>query len=193
MHLVSVIFPTRTPSETSFVINNHVMHDISPPDLQPLPPPPDPLTVKQPGILPTNDGSSRPLTVKHPKILPTNDGSSKTPSTKELEVHLASELPMTSIVHHAPGYTIFRNLYMSNGTLFIVSPNRSFPEIRMMASVSMFADGSPENIAAREPNIHIMDFLTPENAKKRWGGDVNNGARNSVFTVEGNTVSYCLC
>jgi hypothetical protein len=54
----------------------------------------------------------------------------------------------------------------------------------------MFADGSPENIAAREPNPLVMDFLTPEDAKTRWGGDVANGVRNHVFTVEGNTALF---
>ncbi|KAE9407475.1 hypothetical protein BT96DRAFT_914486 [Gymnopus androsaceus JB14] len=172
MHLTSVFFPPTAPTETSFVINNHVHDILPPPDLQPLPPPPDSLTVITSEIPPANDVSSEPI------------------PTKELAVHLAPDLPMTSLVHHAPGYTIFRNLYMSNGTLFIVSPNRSFPEIRMMTSVSMYAFGDPENIAAREPNVHIMDFLTPEDAKRRWGGDVANGVRNHVFTVNGNTALF---
>lgn len=107
-----------------------------------------------------------------------------------IAIQLASELPMTSLLHHAPGYTVFRNLYMSNGTLLIVTSNSSaFPQVRMMTSVSMYVDNSPENIAAREPNMYIMDFVTPESAKRRWGGDIAAGVRNHVYTVEGNTVS----
>ncbi|KAJ4486553.1 hypothetical protein C8J55DRAFT_558517 [Lentinula edodes] len=170
MHLVTVFYSIG-PTETSFIINTHV-HDISQAEfIKPLPPPPPgpPAT-----IAPSTHSDSEYLGEVH----------------RIAGVHLASELPMTSITHHAPGYTIFRNLYMSNGTLFILSPNNSFPEIRMMTSVSMFADGSPENIAAREPNSDIMDFITPEAAKKRWGGDVQNGVRNRVFTVEGNTALF---
>ncbi|KAF8829970.1 hypothetical protein HHX47_DHR2000013 [Lentinula edodes] len=170
MHLVTVFYSIG-PTETSFIINTHV-HDISQAEfIKPSPPPPpDPPATIAPGF---------PSDLEYLGDVHRIAG-----------VHLTSALPMTSIMHHAPGYTIFRNLYMSNGTLFILSPNNSFPEIRMMTSVSMFADGSPENIAAREPNSDIMDFITPEAAKKRWGGDVQNGVRNHVFTVEGNTALF---
>ena len=93
------------------------------------------------------------------------------------------ELPETSIVAHTPGWTIFRNLYMSSGALFILSTNHSFPEIRLMTSTGLIAENTPENIAAREPTSQNMDFITPEEARQRWGGD-----RNCVWSVEGNTV-----
>ena len=90
----------------------------------------------------------------------------------------------TSVLAHAPGWTLFRNLYMSNGTLFIVADElqrSKFPEIRLMASHPLPAFNTPENIAAREPSIFDMSFITPEEAKTRWG--------NRILSVEGNTVS----
>ncbi|KAJ3794178.1 hypothetical protein GGU11DRAFT_336251 [Lentinula aff. detonsa] len=95
----------------------------------------------------------------------------------------ASTFPVTSIIHHAPGYTLFRNLYMSNGTLYILTDHSTkFPEIRKMTSISMFADGSSENIAAREPTKEIMDFIDVVDAKRRW--------EDRVFKVEGNTILF---
>lgn len=94
-------------------------------------------------------------------------------------------LPDTSVLAHAPGWTLIRNLYMSNGTLFLVateSQRSKFPEIRMMASHPLPAFNTPENIAAREPSIFDMTFITPEEAQSRWG--------NRILLVEGNTVSH---
>lgn len=94
------------------------------------------------------------------------------------------DLPDTSILAHAPGWTLIRNLYMSNGTLYLVageSDRSKFPEIRMMASHPLEAFNTPENIAAREPTIFDMAFITPEEAQTRWG--------NRILSVEGNTVS----
>ncbi|KAJ4490572.1 hypothetical protein J3R30DRAFT_103991 [Lentinula aciculospora] len=91
----------------------------------------------------------------------------------------------TTILHHAPGYTLFQNLYMSNGTLHIVSPNpSSFPPIRHIISTSLPATSSPENIALREPTPQIMDFLDLDKADTRWGRG------RGVFSVKGNTVLF---
>ena len=94
------------------------------------------------------------------------------------------KLPDTFVLAHAPGWTLFRNLYMSNGTLFVVaseSDRSKFPEIRLMASHPLVAYNTPENIAAREPSNLDMTFITPEEAKERWG--------DRILPVEGNTVS----
>ena len=93
----------------------------------------------------------------------------------------------TLVLAHAPGWTLFRNLYMSNGTLFVVASeaDRSkFPEIRMMASHPMVAFNNPANIAAREPSNFDLSFITPEEAETRWG--------DRILPVEGNTVSTIL-
>lgn len=99
------------------------------------------------------------------------------------------ELPHTTIIAHAPGWTLFKNLYMSNGTLYIITPRpKKFPEIRSMTSTGLPAENTPENIAAREPTRDNMDFITPDDALERWGGDPDQGETNRVWTVEGNTV-----
>ncbi|KAL0952933.1 hypothetical protein HGRIS_007146 [Hohenbuehelia grisea] len=104
-------------------------------------------------------------------------------------VDIQTTLPETTIVEHAPGWTLFRNLYMSNGTLFIVTSKRSsFPEVRMMTSTGLPAD---DNELEREPRPENMDFLTPEEAKQRWGADPKRGEkRNRVWSVEGNTLLF---
>ncbi|KAK0449415.1 hypothetical protein EV421DRAFT_1889176 [Armillaria borealis] len=124
----------------------------APVDLDPLPPPPEPAVVRRD----VETVTATPLSGR-----PTS-------------------LPHTSIVHHAPGWTLFRNLYMSDGTLFILSGNRSFPEIRMMTSSGFPAENTKENTAMREPTRHHMDIITPDAAKRRWG--------ERVLTVEGNTL-----
>ncbi|KAJ7212041.1 hypothetical protein GGX14DRAFT_621446 [Mycena pura] len=101
----------------------------------------------------------------------------------------ASELLSTSIEAHAPGWTLFRNLYMANDTFFIVTDLPSdFPEIRLMTSTPLAAVNSLENIAMREPTKYSMDFLTSAEARHRWGGDVHRGQKNRVLSVDGNTV-----
>jgi len=102
------------------------------------------------------------------------------------------DLPLTEVLAHAPGWTLYRNLYMSNGTLFLIADEkgrRRIPEIRMMVSTSMEATVAPENIAAREPTPFVMRVLSPQEAKTRWSsltGDAKS--LNRVWTVEGNTV-----
>lgn len=110
--------------------------------------------------------------------------------TGSLDVGLAHHLPETSILAHAPGWTVYRNLYMMNGTLMIVTSNPSeIPEIRMMTSTGLTALNTPENIALREPSKQDMDIISPEEARRLWGGDINNGERHRIRTVEGTTVS----
>lgn len=101
------------------------------------------------------------------------------------------EFPHTSIIAHAPGWTLFKNLYMSNGTLYILtsSPD-TFPEFRLMTSTGLPAENTAENMAAREPTKENMDFITPNDALERWGGDPDRGETNRVWTVEGNTVCH---
>lgn len=104
---------------------------------------------------------------------------------------VVDDFPETKIESHAPGWTVFKNLYMANGTLFIISsrPSSEFPDIRLMTSTGLAADTSPENIAAREPTAKDMDFLTPTQARQRWGASLENveSHRNRVYPVHGNT------
>ncbi|KIL57616.1 hypothetical protein M378DRAFT_16126 [Amanita muscaria Koide BX008] len=99
-----------------------------------------------------------------------------------------TSLPHTSIIAHAPGWTLFRNLYMSGGTLLIVTPsNNSFPQLRMMTSPGYPIDNTPENIARREPTAEHMDFLTPEQADQRWK---TSSTAYRVWSIKGNTILF---
>jgi hypothetical protein len=90
-------------------------------------------------------------------------------------------------------FVVFKNLYMSNGTLFIITENSSdFPDILLMTSTGLSAENTPENIAARKPTPYDMDFVTAAEARRRWGADVRQGRRNRVLSVDGNTVRINL-
>ncbi|KAJ7927965.1 hypothetical protein B0H13DRAFT_2550536 [Mycena leptocephala] len=135
---------------------------------------------------PSADPSFSPLDLAlDSEEFPSTDPTSFIP----LERTLDSGLLSTSIVAHAPGWTLFRNLYMSNGTFFIVSDTPSdFPKIRLMTSNPLPAENTPRNIAMREPTPYSMAFLASADARLRWGDDGRLGKRNRVLTVDGNTV-----
>lgn len=79
-------------------------------------------------------------------------------------------LPLTNLIQHAPGWTTFENIYLSNGTLFVVTTDPSkWPQTRMMISVAMEAVNSPENIKAREPTPYQLSFVSPAEADRLWG------------------------
>lgn len=142
-------------------------------------------------------------------------------------------LPQSKLVAHAPGWTLVRNLYMSNDTLYIITPERpvtprrsdpensrdrkpdyygphgedltygytkvnGWPEIRQMTSTGLSAVNSPENIALREPLPQNLQYITIEEAKKRWGDAVlkdENGVERKesrVWVVQGNSVRIPL-
>lgn len=105
-------------------------------------------------------------------------------------VELMDTLPETTVVSHAPGWTLFKDVYMAGGTLFVVSsaPKSTFPEARYMISNPLEALNTPENIAAREPSDSNICWLSPETAKSWWGGNVKFGERNRVWSVEGGTL-----
>jgi hypothetical protein len=66
------------------------------------------------------------------------------PSRPQNVLDLSAEgLLPTEIIAHRPGSTVFRNLYMSGGTLFIVtSAPSSFPEISEMSSTGLPLDST---------------------------------------------------
>ncbi|TBU56877.1 hypothetical protein BD310DRAFT_930441 [Dichomitus squalens] len=101
---------------------------------------------------------------------------------------IAYKIPETTLLSHAPGWTVFRNLYMSNGTVYIVTSRpKSFPDILYMTSTGLKADSTPENIQARLPTSQDMSFLTPEEARDLWGGDLDKMEKNRIWSVSGNT------
>lgn len=111
-------------------------------------------------------------------------------------VDVAFDFPETTIEAHAPGWTVFRDLYMANGTLFVVSSHSAseFPEIMFMASTGLPAENTPENIAARMPTEKELAFITPTQARKQWGAQLSPtnpiSQRNRVYSVQGNTFLF---
>lgn len=102
--------------------------------------------------------------------------------------NLGLEIPQTELVSHAPGWTIFRNLYMADGTLFIVTSNpEAFPSIDLITSTGLPASATPESIAERMPTDRDMAIITPQEAHQRWGSQ-SMMELNNVFPVEGSTV-----
>ncbi|KAG9078831.1 hypothetical protein FS749_009101 [Ceratobasidium sp. UAMH 11750] len=84
--------------------------------------------------------------------------------------NLSAGLPKTKLVKHGAGWTIFENVYMSNGTMYIISDDSSgWPTRRMMTDTGITALNTPENIAAREPTKYDLDWITPKEAEERWG------------------------
>jgi len=104
--------------------------------------------------------------------------------------NLEHEIPQTELVSHAPGWTIFRNLYMADGTLFIVTSDpESFPSIDLMTSTGLPALATPESVVERMPTDRDIAVITPQEAHQRWGGQ-SMMELNNVFPVEGSTVRH---
>ncbi|KAJ7233719.1 hypothetical protein B0H12DRAFT_1143502 [Mycena haematopus] len=174
MHVFTIFFPHDTvpPEILIDTVREHF-----PPD--PPPPPPE-VTRYHTKTTTIIQATTTTATVTS---LPSSGPASFSP------LDLALEFPPTTLVAHAPGWTLYRNLFMSNGTFYILTDTQpDFPEIRLMASNPLTAYNNAENIAAREPTPYNMDFLSLAEAQRRWGGDVRNGQQNRVLSVDGNTV-----
>ncbi|KAG8942687.1 hypothetical protein FRC03_002932 [Tulasnella sp. 419] len=81
--------------------------------------------------------------------------------------------PQTDVIRHVPGFTIFDNLFMLNGTLFIVSDKPDdLPEIRMMTSTGYPLYHGEEEIRRREPTPHDMQIISSKAALELFGHTV---------------------
>ncbi|KAG8968934.1 hypothetical protein FRC03_005479 [Tulasnella sp. 419] len=86
----------------------------------------------------------------------------------------------TEIVHHAPGFTLFDNLLVFNGTVYIVSDDQqTIPQIRLMTSTGYILVNDPVEIAKREPTSKDMQVISSQEAAKLFG--------RKVVAVEGVT------
>ncbi|THV02700.1 hypothetical protein K435DRAFT_775344 [Dendrothele bispora CBS 962.96] len=194
MHLFSSVFPLYSTSlsspESIIITTNHIHEAASGPEMDPLPPPPDELVKgrdrdrdrqRQHQQVFNGQGNENVKTETE-TVTKTVISSPTSPSGPSSSL---GSLPYTTVLHHAPGWTLFRNVYMSNGTLFLVSPEEpsirsSFPEFRMMTSTGLRAE--PGNEKDREPTESDMRFITPEDARKRWG--------DRVMVVDGSTALF---
>ncbi|KAJ7066961.1 hypothetical protein C8F01DRAFT_1051335 [Mycena amicta] len=109
--------------------------------------------------------------------------------SRTIDLGLAPSLPETKILAHSPGWTLFTDVYMTGGALILLTSDPdSFPPHRMMTSTGL--PGYIDNDARRIPTERDMAFMTPEDAKAAWGGDLQRGERNRVLTLEGMTLLY---
>ena len=117
-----------------------------------------------------------------------DDGPSS-PHAALTPVDVLNTIPETEIIEHAPGWTVFKNLYMSNGTFFVVSdkPRSAFPELIYILSYAIPAVDSPGNVQARLPTDLEMDFISTQAAQWRWGPVTSDG-KNRIWSIAGNTV-----
>jgi hypothetical protein len=117
--------------------------------------------------------------------------STRIGSTEVAIAHIAPDSASSEpdVLAHAPGWTLYRNLYMSNWTHFIVTDDkgrRRIPEIQMMVRTWMEATVQPENIAAKELTPHVMHVVSPQEAKTRWTSLTGDAKKlNLNWTVEG--------
>ncbi|WWC66282.1 uncharacterized protein I206_100183 [Kwoniella pini CBS 10737] len=87
---------------------------------------------------------------------------------------------MTSVLGHAPGWTIFDQIYLFNGTWYIVTDSpSSVPLLRLMVSTGNEIWNDEESIKGREPTEKDMRIIFPSEAKRLWG--------NSASLVSGTT------
>lgn len=175
-----MLFSTPTaPNDQSIVINTHLQHNG---EAQ------EPFTLTKTAIVRQTKTQVQTATKTVTVV------STETAYPKSRAISPTDDLPQTELLAHAPGWTLFRNVYMSNGTIFIVADEngrKTFPEIRMMTSTGLEADSTPENGARREPTDENMRIISPEEAKARWVGVVGGRrgkGENRVWSVEGNTV-----
>ncbi|PPQ98424.1 hypothetical protein CVT24_004103 [Panaeolus cyanescens] len=127
-------------------------------------------------------------TLRHP-FTPSPSSNNNLSTLLSGDSRTSLEPPSTSLVAHAPGWTLLRDLYMSNGTFFIVAEEEEvtrYPLLRMIISTPLAAENTPENIALREPTEKELQFITPQEAAKRWS---ETPARKPRWrTVEGLSV-----
>lgn len=108
-------------------------------------------------------------------------------------------IPQTNIVVHAPGtvfhsdapvlsshdysgWTIFDNLYVMNGTVFVVTDApETIPPRKTLTSTGIEIKGSPELVKARLPTDREMRIISPEHAIELFG--------SGATLIDGITVS----
>jgi len=82
----------------------------------------------------------------------------------------------------ALGWTIFNNLYVANGTVFVVTNKpETIPPREMLISTGIELKNDPESVAARLPTNHEMRIISVEDARELF----DDGAT----LVDGVTVS----
>lgn len=199
MHIASTLFAPFSSEPSSIVVNTHVTshsgNSPGPNDGAGSRNENEVFRVVHPAPLeyPDVNAPAEYPPPSHPLDSPPSNAQ-RPPIQVEPHVDIEHEIPETTLVKHAPGWTLLRNLYMVNGTLLIVtSTPELFPDIALMTSTGLPAENTPESIQARMPTERDMRVINVEEARERWGvvGDgegEGGGEKNRVFPVGGSTV-----
>ncbi|KAI6163429.1 hypothetical protein EDD17DRAFT_496283 [Pisolithus thermaeus] len=79
-------------------------------------------------------------------------------------------IPHTNIVLHAPGWTIFDNLYVMNGTVFVVTDKpETIPPRKLLTSTGIEIKNGPVMEAARVPTDREMRIISVAEARELFG------------------------
>ncbi|KAF8588862.1 hypothetical protein K439DRAFT_1384034 [Ramaria rubella] len=82
----------------------------------------------------------------------------------------SGKVPTTAIRVHVPGWTIFDNLYIYNGTVFIVTDEpKKIPDRMLMTSTGYMILNGPEDVAMRTPSDNDMQIISPQRAAELFG------------------------
>jgi hypothetical protein len=91
--------------------------------------------------------------------------------------------PRTSVLAHAPGWTVLDDIYLFNGTWYVVTDNpSSIPLRRMMISTGAEIWNDQASINRREPTEKEMRIIFPSEANRLWGHSVSRVA-DTTFLV----------
>ena len=96
----------------------------------------------------------------------------KVPTT-EIRVHVPGECfggtPRQSD-DYLPGWTVFDNLYLFNGTVFVVTDEpKNIPDRMLLTSTGHPIHNGPDDVAKRTPTDKDIQIISPEKASQLFG------------------------
>ncbi|KAF9230729.1 hypothetical protein BU15DRAFT_91056 [Melanogaster broomeanus] len=83
-------------------------------------------------------------------------------------------VPTTKIISHVPGWTIFDNLFLLNGTVFVVTDDpETVPKRQTMISTAVNIANGPAAVASRVPTDKEFRVISTDDAKALFGTSAN--------------------
>ncbi|GFZ48068.1 hypothetical protein JCM24511_05816 [Saitozyma sp. JCM 24511] len=97
----------------------------------------------------------------------------------------------TSLKGHEAGWTLMDQVYVFNGSLYVVTDQRSdWPELLYMTSTGLPATSEPGNGEARRPKGHEIQFISPLEALALWGPRVYKMAGTTWLFNDGQFIDH---
>ncbi|KAG9312000.1 hypothetical protein JVU11DRAFT_7272 [Chiua virens] len=86
----------------------------------------------------------------------------------------SNQMLSTVLVSHVPGWTIFDNLYLLNGTVFVVTDDpESIPDHKTITSTGVDVANGPAAVAARLPTDREFRVISPDEAQELFGSSAD--------------------